>query len=91
MSQNTGVASNLKDRNIDTLINQIKDVEDFTKEDTVKFLIKNRELIYDLMRVITNPRTKLKPDDINLEYIQSLLDEVKGIRLFEESKYLVTN
>jgi hypothetical protein len=88
-SENRETLENLKARDIDRLTEKIAEIKTFTKEDAIKFLVNEKTHILDLLAIVSNNDSKLKPDNINLVYIANLLEESKSIRLSEEENPLL--
>jgi len=88
-SENKELIQQLQKAGVQTLIDDLSEIRDFSKEDATKFLVNHRNLIQTILQILTSPECKLKSDNITIEYLEHLLQEVQTIRLPEENQYLV--
>lgn len=88
-SENLPLIQGLSELGVENLANQLTEFKDFYKEDAVRFLNKNRDSIYALLKLISSPDNKLKPSAYSLEYIEGLLKEVDNIKVPEENQHLI--
>jgi len=89
--ENYYLVEKFEEKGVASLIENLGNIEDFYETDVIKLLVENRKTIGELLKIISNPATKIKARSFDMNYIKKLIDESQQIKFPEDEENLVKN